>query len=332
MKLYSFKSLGLLTAISLTLSSCSLINEDLEPCPTGVNIHFSYTRNILGVEAFEKSVDCAQVHVYDEQGKYFGSWSSTGNSNLLIDLPAGRYHTVVYGGMDCDKASFVYNDAMGNEHHYSDLVTQLKATRAGAPTESSDELHPMFHGTADFTVEEETAAHTPTTVSLTKNTNNLRVTLQHADGSAVDPGKFDFYVTADNTTMDHRNEIIRQGTETIYRPYATGTFPGILLSDGSAADCAYADISTVRLLADGNARFHLDLIDEGKSIVNLDMVKYFEMIRGNEFKTGSLQDYLDCQDNWRLVFMLDPKTEEIAGLVFKVNDWTVNLSNSNMEF
>ncbi len=332
MKLFSFISLGFVAAASISLASCDAVYEDLDPCPTGVDVHFSYTRNILGADAFAQSVDCANVHVYNEAGNYIGTWSANGNSNVLIDLPAGRYHAVAYGGMDCDKASFSYNDVMGKSHHYSALQTQLRASRAGAPTEYADELHPMFHGATDFVVEEDTNGHTSTTVSLTKNTNNLRVILQHVDGSDVDPSKFNFYVTADNTTMDHQNNVVKQGTETVYRPYATGTTPGALLSNGATVDCAYAEISTARLLVDGNTRFHLDLVEEGTQVVNLDMVKYFEMIKGNEFKNGSLQDYLDCQDNWRLVFMLDPKTEAIAGLVFMVNDWTVNLSNTNMQF
>ena len=86
MKLLSLISAGLITAASLSLVSCGAVYEDLDPCPTGVDVRFSYTRNILGVEAFDKSVDCTHVHIYDEQGKYIGSWSATGKSNLLVCL------------------------------------------------------------------------------------------------------------------------------------------------------------------------------------------------------------------------------------------------------
>lgn len=330
-KLFTRLSLGSLALSTLLMTGCSVVYEDLDPCPTGVDLNIQYTRNILGVDAFEGAVHCAEVHVYDKDGKYVGSWSTANTNKLSLELPAGEYRAVVYGGMECEDASFAYNEVMGSDHHYSDLQTWIKNSRADVPTEVANELHPMYHAAGTFTVEADTEKYNSANFDLTKNTNTIQVLLQHADGSALDPSKFNFSVTADNAVMGHDNSLVAQGSGITYKAYETGTTTGAKLSDGSDIQCAYGLISTARLMADGDATLHVDLAD-GTKVVDLSLPRYLNMIRANELRTGTLQDYLDKQDNWSLVFVLDPDSDQVSGLVFKVNNWILDLSNSQMDF
>ena len=326
MKLFSYIALGIAAA---SLASCDAVYEDLDPCPTGVDLNFAFTRNILGTDAFLQKVHCTDVHVYNDQGMYMGTWSTVGSNHLRIDLPAGSYHAVAYGGMNCEDASFVYNDKMGTPHSYPNLTTSLKSSRAAMA--SSSDLHPHFHAAADFVVEAETDSHTGSTLDFTKNTNNIRVVFQYEDKSHINPATFNYSVVADNATMAHDNSII-SGNEVTYTPHATGTFTGIYMADSSDCECAYADLTIGRLTSDMDARLKVNVNGQNMSVLDLDLVKYFNMIRANEMRTGDLQNYLDCQDTWTLLFMLDPNTNKVAGLVFKVNNWVVNLSNTSMDF
>ncbi len=328
MKLYSYISCGLLAAAALGLASCDAVYEDLEPCPKGADVTLTYTRNLLNVDAYAAKVHCANLLLYNDQGYLVGNYPYNGAATLSLDLPAGRYHAIAYGGMHCDDSHFDYSKDVNGTHSYPGLYTFIKGTRAG---EVSDNLHSHFHGTADFEVPEDAAGHVPSTISLTKNTNNFRVVFQYEDGSPITPNDFNYWLTADNATLSHDNKIIPSGAETTYRPYETGTFTGLHIATGGECANAYADLSTSRLEPSTAAILHVTTA-AGDKVMDLDLIRYLNMIRANEMRSGSLQDYLDCQDMWTLVFMLDPQTNQLAGLQFKVNDWILNLANSDLEF
>lgn len=312
----------------LALTSCDAIYEDLDPCPRGADLKLTYTRNVVGADAFDQSVHCANVHIYDGEGHLVSSHSMNG-ATASLPLPPGRYHAVAYGGMDCEEASFAFNDLFSDPAHlYTGLTTSLlPATRDGEALVSSAQLHPHFHAAADFEISAEDMSYRPVVMDLTKNTNNVRVVLQHSDGSSVDPEKFSFAITADNSTMAHDNSLVAQGSDVTYRPWIQSSMVAGLMTDGTPVTCAFAEMATARFTPDLKAVLTVTRKSDNTAIIRLPLVNYFDMIKSYEMKDVSLADYLDCQDMWSLVFILDPKTESWAQLGFIINDWSVEYND-----
>lgn len=312
----------LLMAAAAGLASCSAVYEDLDACPQGADIVLSYSQNLLGADAYSSAVHCADLHLYNDAGNYIGSYPVNGN-RLSLDLAPGNYHAIVYGGMGCEDASFAYNDAMEGEHHYNQLTTNLTGRRGFAtPAETFDKLHPQFHAAGDFTVEATDTERRVTNLDMAKNTNNIRIVLQHSDGSSIDVNKFKFYITADNSTMDHANNVVRQGSDVTYRPWIKDTMMAGFMTDGTPVETAFAEITTARLSDDYSDVLHVELQD-GTSVINTPIAKYLELIKKYELADVPLQEYLNRQDSWTLLFMLNPVTELPFGIQLKVNDWVV---------
>lgn len=337
MKLVSLIRASLALSACVALSSCGAVYEDLDECPvpdvapTGLDTRLTYTRTIQGGDAFSKAVHCATLHLFDQQGLYVGSYPTIGNM-VSLDLPAGKYRLIAYGGMDCDDASYQLVNHPTESTHYTDMLVALNGTRAANTW--SDQLHPHFFGTAEVEVDDK-EGHNYTELDLTKNTNNLRVVLQHNDGSEVDPNLFDFFITADNSTLNHENRIVATGNDVAYRYWTKGQMPmGYIVGGQQNATQvvdAYAEIHFGPMEADGQSPV-LHVVDtrDNSQIVGIQLIDYFKLIKSLELQDETLQDYLDKQDQWSIVFTLDANTERIFGLTLKINDWIVNLNQFDL--
>lgn len=326
---------AILTASAALLTSCGAVYEDLDPCPKGADVTLVYDYNMLKSDVFKTAAHCPTLHVYDAEGNYVDSHAHGNNQTLSLDLPAGRYHVIAYDGMDCADASFVYGPELLGNHHYSKATTVLK-TNSRAGSESSAMLHDHYQAAGDITVEEDSPSREGLTLQMVKNTNNLRVVLQHVDGSDITASMFDFYVTADNAVMGHDNKVVKQGEDVTYRPWVTGEVAsGMLIveqgKDPKQVQNAYAEISLGRIMADDSPVLHIDIVDENGGtndpVLALNLVEYIEMIKSRAFADMSTQEYLDRQDQYSMVFLIDPTTHRWVGLQIKVNDWDVVLND-----
>lgn len=327
-------------AVAAAMAACSgVIYEDLDPCTAGAELRFIYDYHMERGNAFMYNVDCLTVHFYDTSGRLVSTVTETGdcladeNWRMEVDLPAGSYHAVAYGGMACDEASFEY--PAGAPSDGSALGTLGAGLKGGLHdgTGRDAPLHDHFWGCADFTVSASSMVRDQATVEMRKNTNNIRIVLQHLDGSPVDPESFRFTLTADNTRMGADNELIKTG-ETVYTPWATGTTDIGMLPDGSPLSNAYAQISTSRLVEEpgANPRIRVTLApdsrgDEGEAVLDVDLIYLVKLARQqHEIKDMPLQEYLDRESRWSFIFLLD-KNNQYYSLRIKVNDWVVRINN-----
>lgn len=316
------------------LSSCSAIYEDLEPCPKGADISLSFSNNMEGVDTYSKHVHCAKLLLYDADGNFYADYDAE-DGQKLVDLPAGKYQILAYGGMGCQDASYGFGQEIPEPHHISRMHTFLKATRAVG--ESSDKLHGQYHGLGEFEVKEDDLERVPVTVDLTRNTNTFRILLSYVDGSPIKASDFKFYITADNAVSDHENNIVRQGDDVVYRSYKDGETATGMILNGQPEYMAWAEISIGRLTENSNATLHIDQANDGQeSVVDLPLVQYLRWIREYDLSDANLDTYidmgtyLDLQDSWTLTFMLDPNTKKIAGLTIKINKWEVILNQMDL--
>ena len=293
--------------------SCSAVYETDNICQQGADVRLTFRKNMQGEDLFSSEVHCSKILLYDGEGRFYDDITLPEDGRLNIDLPLGNYHAIAYGGMSCENADIEFSANPKTGDHYSDIMTQLKDTRA---TQVAKNIHSHFHGTADFAVTMEDMDYVPVNIDLTKNNNRFRVNLRYSDGSEIDADDFNFTVAADNAVAAHDNSIIPQGTDVVYAPYEKGE------SDGTA----WAEISLPRLMANGEARLKVTRTNADEPVVDLEILQYLSSIKEKEMQGASFQEYLDKCDSWTLVFILDPESDKFAGLSFTINNWEVRLN------
>lgn len=323
------------------LTGCGVVFDDLPPCPPqppiyqGAEVRFVYTHNLESANAFPAQIDCLTLHIFTADGTFVRTVSETSRAllgdedwRLRLDLEPGDYHAIAYGGIACDEASFGHIEEPGTGSSYLDIRMSLLDGQAGTP------LHDHFHGTADFTVAQNSTDYTAVTLPMTKNTNHFRILLQQVSNEPLDGHDFDFIITDANTLFDHANN--RVATDPIdYHSYDSGQ---IIVADaynradenGRQVSVAYADLSTSRLFLrkDTNLEPHLKVIhrESGRTIIDLPINTYLLMGKNGRENDWSDQEYLDRCSRWTLTFFLKSDLTWIQTRII-INGWVVRLNN-----
>ncbi len=336
--------LSLIPAVA-GLTSCGMIYDDLEPCPEGVNLRFIYDYNMEFANAFPAKVHCLTVFVYDEAGKYVTTRTETSRDLLSdegyrmnIDLPAGKYQVVAYGGMQCEDASFHFIDTPAAGSTINDLSVALnKDIMDNTSIGALHNLHPLFYGRKiDIEVMKDTPGYESYTVPMMKDTNNLRIVLQELNYEDVDPNDFDFRIIDDNTLMGWNNDVIPTGTDYTYIPWVTGQVSPGTRPDGSEMKNAFAELSFGRLIYKDNPITNpanpLLLItrrSDGSEVVKLPLNQLLLMFKSENYASMPAQEFLDRKSEWDMLFILD-KHWKWYEIVIQVNNWIVRINRADL--
>lgn len=313
---------------ALSVSSCESFFEDLEPCPHGVSLRFVYDYNMAYANAFSAKVDCLTVLIYDDKGHYVGTRTVTGPElqdeayRMRLDLEEGTYRFIAYGGMACEKRSFVFSPALGEEVAMERQEVRLDADIA-APVHAR--LHDLYWGDL---VLETSDLYNGGTVKMMKNTNNIRIVLQQMNGEPVYAKNFRFRITDDNTRFAWNNDLLSNGT-VIYQPWAKGEASTGVADDDKEVVVAYAEFSTSRLVTGNSPRLVIGKAADGKEIVNIPLNNYLLLLKSELYEKMEAQEFLDRESEWSLVFFLDRDNVWIKTFI-KINDWTVRLNDAEL--
>lgn len=333
MKLFK-SSISVLTILSVIMSlfsiSCDRLHEEMEPCHTGLRLRFVYDRNMEFANAFPSQVDCLTLLIYDSQGKYIATETanrpetSDENWRMTLDLPAGDYTLLAYGGMDCDKASFSFT-SNPETTLLRDIEVRLNPELLTSPL--GKPLHHLFYGRIEANVPEAGAgtSYTDATVYMTKDTNDLRIILASENGTSVNDKDFQFTITDDDTLLGWNNDIIPAGN-TIYNPWVTGnTSPG-LNAQGEPYEMAFAEFSVSRLVDGSKARLLVTRVSDGATVAGIDLVKVLLMLKSERYDYMEPQEFLDRVSMWNLTFFLGGDGLWTQASI-KINDWVVRFNN-----
>ena len=319
---------------TVALSSCERIFEDLDPCPHGVSLHFVYDYNMEFANAFPRQVDCLTLYIYDDKDNYVDTRIVTGTElqdedyRMTLDLEKGNYHFVAYGGLACDKSSFSLLQAPAAGGKWTDLRTAMDADCLTVPERRN--LHDMFWGqltlaTADL--------YSEGTVKMMKNTNSIRIVLQHVDGTPVKADDFDFEIIDDNTFFNYDNDLLPNGDVT-YIPWAKGqaqTGVSIVGPDQvvpQPVEVAYAELCTSRLMTKNSPRLLVKRHEDGGTVIDFPLNNYLLLMRSDRYSKMGDQEYLDRESRWTLYFFLQAGIWLQTRIV--VNDWVVRINDIEM--
>ena len=312
----------------MSFSSCDRIHEDLQPCPQGLRIRFIYDYNMEFANAFYSQVDCLTVLFYDSKGNYVTTRTNMNHSELsdenwrmTVDLEPGQYTVLAYGGMACDDSSFSFVTAPETTKLH-DIEVRLD------PEKISTELHPLFYGKLDTSVEENDLEYKEVTVEMMKDTNNLRVLLQQVGGEPVDYKDYDFRITDNNTLFAWDNDLLPVPTVTYY-PWASDNASPGELPDGSDASVAWAELSFSRLLTAASPRLQITYKATGKDVVDIPLNNYLLLLKSQAFATMPNQEFLDRESHWNMIFFLGENKQWVS-TVISIKDWNVRINNEDL--
>ena len=349
-----------LSSVCIGTTSCSEVYDDLEECPQGVVLRFVFDHNLEFANAFPSQVDCLSLFIFDREGNLVERRVETSSVlqdedwRMTLDLPAGDYHAVAYGGLECDKASFSLTKAVESIKTLADLQVAVNSVHTGdEAARPANPLHDLFHGALDFTVTDG-LDYDKATVYMMRDTNHIRIVLQHLDNTPVNDKDFRFEIVDDNTMFDHANKELPKGTVT-YVPCTTGTADAVLngLPAGDEdtrtrdladpVQVAFAELSVSRLMyksgftwtrPDGKSqrgpRLRILSLENGRVVCDLPLNNYLLLLKSEALGKMDNQEFLDRAYRYNMVFFLDQDNAWVRMNII-VDDWTVRINNIDLD-
>lgn len=339
--------------LMLGLLSCSenWLFEEEGDCTVYYRLKFRYDKNLKWADAFANEVSSIHLYAFDNTGLL--AWQkeeridpATANDySMLLDLPAGDYKLLAWCGLTNDGAqeeSFSVPDATVGRTRMEELQCSLNRRRDADGSAYSDaHLYRLFHGALDVSLpENENGGSYDYTMYLTKNTNHIRIILQHLSEEDVNKEDFTFRIDDENGLMAHDNEL--KADENInYRPWSvqnveagTGTGDNVGRVKGLVADFTVGRLIETHRRGDGAMKLTITN-DEGKKVVpGLPVMDYALM--GKEYYeqeygyTMSEREFLDRLDECVMTFFLD-ENQRWVSVEINILSWHIIEYNYDVE-
>ena len=336
------------------LSSCdNLIYDGGMDCPVTYRLDFRYDRNMKWADAFSREVHSICLYAFDRSGTLVWQQAERGEAlsaegyAMTLDLPAGEYRLVAWCGLENDDArgeSFNIPGVRIGQTRLEKFRCSLNREHDGTGAYSRKKLHALFHGMLDVSLPtDEDGGEYSYTMSLTKNTNHVRVILQHLSGEEIDSEDFTFRIEEENGLMDYDNSLLPDERIT-YWAYQkkTGT-AGMGIDDYpemkdarqtaypvssravTSVSVAIADLTTARL-TEGRKTFLTIETTAGGVVARIPLTDYALLLKDGYGEDMTDQEYLDRQDEYALTFFLDERDKWIATTII-INSWKVVLDD-----
>lgn len=308
----------LLALVCLSATACSWVKTDITNCPTGVWLQLEYSYNMLDADAASGHINDAFVILYDTVGQpqyRFAVTKDVLTANAgrieLTDVAEGCYNIVVWSGTSARDYSF------SPDMSYADFRLRLADTGG----QTAKNLTALFYGKADSVYV--SSRHSVHRVPMMKDTNKVICIVEsESETNEISPDVYSMEIVADNSVLDADNSVIPSAPIT-YLPYSAESD---VIDDPDLGErhVARFGISTMRLMADDNARLILRLRDTGFEVFNIPLCQYIAQVASLSEINGrplSVQEYLDRQDQFTFVFCLSSASNAIIRC--KVNNWIV---------
>lgn len=329
-KAKNFISVFLMSVLALFTNSCDALHEDLQPCPQGLRLRFIYEYNMLFANAFMSQVHCLTLLVYGENGNYIDTVTVTDrelladeNWRMILDLPAGNYTLIAYGGMNCDNSSFRF-DPQPQTTSMQNLEVFLPSTELTDP--KGPDLHPLFYGRLNVTVPESGTDYLDATVEMMRDTNDFRVLLSNESGEPINADEYVFTISDNNTRFNYLNNVISTESVTYY-PWDWGNSQiGSIPESEDRFSVAWAELTSSRLMENSKARLTVIRKEDGKKVLSIPLIEVLLLLKSEHFQTMGDQEFLDRESRWNLTFFLTGNGIW-AGVSIVINDWIVRINN-----
>lgn len=333
---YIRKGLTISMAAGLMLSavSCDAIYDDLNPCPQGVRLRFIETETLDEGNIFYTQVDCLTLFIYDSEGRYIQTHKAYApeikdeNWRLTINLPAGQYKLLAYGGIDCEDSSFSFTSDPA-QIALQDVMVKLDAEYTAQDIDKP--LHNLFYGMIDLEIPKagDGTDYTEATLSMKKDTNDIRILLANDLAIPIDDADFDINIISDNTLMNYMNDLVPT-TPATYWPWSSGNSEVGLTEGEDPATIAYAELSIPRLVYGNPTTLLITRKSDGKEVIRIPLINILMLYKSDrpEYSKWKPQQFLDRKSRWVMTFFLTANGRWLDTKIV-VNDWIVRINNIN---
>lgn len=317
----------------LALQACDgVIYDDEGDCSVNYKVRFRYDYNMKYADAFAHEVNAVTLYLLDSEGNVVWQKSEQGSQlaaddyAMTVDVNPGKYSMLAWCGT-VDKGSFSIPQTTIGKNLTCTLNRQHDAEGSAYVGEDLDRL---FHG---WVAEQEFSDVEGTytfTVPLVKNTNNIRVVLQHTSGGAVDKDKFVFAITDDNGSMDWDNSLLPDEPVTYYAWHTDAGEAGMetaYAKTRATFSAAIAELTIPRLVKGHKTRLTVTSKETGKVVFSIPLIDYALLVKGFYNRDMDDQEYLDRQDEYNMVFFLDEGDRWLDAYIY-INSWKIVLQDT----
>ncbi len=346
---------GFIAALStVTLSGCHAIYDESD-CVESYNlVKLEYTRNMKFADAFAPEVDGVTLYVFSSAtGKLVQRIDADrkdlkDGNKVPLSVEPGKYDILVWAGGDRSKSFDITGGTPGETTLEEVHCRMQRAEREGA-LHRDDDLAPLFHGLVhvDLPYAGPSRPH-EFTIPLTKDTNVIRVVLQHVTGETVNHNDFDFTITDRNGWLNHDNSLRDASTAINYHPWHTSTgsvdinnkpvdapnnapaLPVSVPQARSVLGASLAEFTLNRLMDDTNPVLTVTNRATGATVLSVPVKDYALLVKGFYHREMSNQEYLDRQDEYNMTFFLDEGNRWVSTVII-INDWRIIRHNPNLE-
>ena len=342
--LYTGLMLSLSALAGVTLTSCNgMIYDDEGDCDPHYKVKFRYDMNMKFADAFSNEVNAVTLYVVDDAtGRIVWQKRESGESlrsegyMMDVDVTPGRYTLLAW----CGEGAGTHFTIPESDVHTGLTCTLGRKRHESGYAYNDEDLNRLYHGrldAADFPDEQGTHVYT---VSLTKDTNVVRVVLQHLSGEPVEYDNFDFRITDNNGALDWDNSLLEDEPMIYHAWSVSGGSASIENPDVKPASsrsqnqfsAALAELTTSRLVKREKTADEPRLTvtrKDGSNVLSIPLIKTVLLVKGHHNRAMSDQEYLDRQDEYNLVFFLDEGDRWINTTIY-INSWQVVLQDAEL--
>jgi len=273
-------------------------------------------------DLFHRQVSNIELYLFDEDGIYINKLTdqcldqTTFPKGYIMGLPE----------MYKDACQFVAFPGMCNEHTLKTPMTPYQSTIHDLQLQLQERenniidtsLQPLWHGSiAQAPARTRVSKNDTTTLSLTKNTNKIRIVLQSTVGTQTfDINEFSFCLDAANNACDAYNSCTGEDLWHYYPFYRENTESGI---------GGVVELHTMRLYAEKKNQLTIMHVPTATTLLSIDLNTYLEALKLQEYTRLSLQEYMDREDEYKMLIFMTPAPDGsekkwVAGQI-SINDW-----------
>ena len=328
---------AIITLVCLCSCSKRFIFEGEGDCGVYHHIRFKYDYNMKFADAFANEVNSLSLYVFDDNNILVQEINvddketlASDSFEILLEPTPGNYQLLALGGMENETSFDLIPETKIGETTLEEMQVKMHRNyddNGNAFVEN--DLLPLFHGTLPLTVTEEEGTYT-STVSLTKNTNVIRIMLQEMSDGEVDAEKFIFEITDKSGLHAWDNSRLEDDTIT-FRPWSVTTGTADIEDysrTNSPVSVALAEHTIGRMKAGNSPILTVKKRENGETVLRLPIADYALLTKGNYNKKMSDQEYLDRQDEYTMTFFLDEG--EWLSSVILINSWRVVINEEDI--
>ena len=335
-RIQSLKIWAMLLLAGGTFASCNILDEEEMDC--AVYVSFKYDMNMKFADAFANSVKSVTLYAFGQDGKLAfqkteeGSMLAQEGYAMRLDeisrSEVDEYDFITWAGL-ADNESFTVPLLQAGVSTKEDLYCRLERAEGGIV---SNDLEALFHGQVDGKAASRAAeANGEVEISLTKNTNNIRIVLQHMSGKPVEVDNFNFTITDENGLMNYDNSLLADEVLTYQAWRKDDGYAGLgeqveQVEGITEINVAIAELTVARLMADERPILTITNRETGEKVLSIPLVDYALLVKGHYNRSMSDQEYLDRQDEYNMTFFLDEGNRWIDSSII-INSWKVVINN-----